>query len=882
MKQVGWRIAAAVAAAALAVLARGSAAAPDVSPATARALQDYMRPWTAPSQADPAVLFGFTCYNQPGGMRWCQMLDGGNTSLKAFGSKDPVPATYHFWYRADVRPVFAWERSFADGREWLERQRTNAMRPIPLGEGGLLEDRELKCLAYRGPLYLEVSLFLDWKLEAGSTVHEWSTGLKQSWPAPYLGLASADSVTAQKDAYLRDAPRVLMELTRKILENAPLGKTKPSESPTPSGPAILKLTATPAALWADGSSKSTVRLEVRDAQGRPVKGEFPVECSRGKLSHVKLITDASGVATAQYTAPAEGPGEDTILVKSPDGTSAKVSIALGGILLKPAGGELGALFGDGKSAAEFVVACVSPASKPLTGTKVKLFADERELPGRGRLSSDSVTAGTDGTARFAYTAPDVYSGNTGFKRGDAYITAVANVGNPPRAVRSVWRVPLYAGEVYLLEVSKPAFRRLEGFRIPAPARNGVLAGTLVARMPGGQSAPLREALLRLSGPDGTLLGKGISDSSGRFRFEFIGDRMSSIGQEVDLNEPLVLEMDEDFSRITTEWGRDLEFFEKKGYDVSTLREFASELPGRLAASTEGNPDRMLDTYYLAYSAMRLLALCRYLKVLDARQDESAEWFSESLKNATGIVADTLKVSEMLRKGAQTRLKERFSPQRWQSFEDNLLRQLAALVAEQYQKGVEAAKAANVDTEVPELFTGFGSDFLVKKGVEAFSGAVKESFAAAGRTSTRRMLVHWGTKAVTGALPLSEAMPGISAAKETLTSYEARHNRLNLDNLDRELYRLDAKLFVDTVIKGPFIYANFKKLAADPEVVRKISELDVTSLENIQDVLKDAAEPVTNVFSAVDLMFQTYQGYQWVADFLDADNVKTQVAEAIFR
>jgi hypothetical protein len=323
-------------------------------------------------------------------------------------------------------------------------------------------------------------------------------------------------------------------------------------------------------------------------------------------------------------------------------------------------------------------------------------------------------------------------------------------------------------------------------------------------------------------------------------------------------------------------------WKKRGYGVPEMREFASELPGRLAASTGGSRDRLLDTDYLAYGAMRLCALCRYLRLLDERQAESAEWFSESLKNATTIVADALKVSELLRKGAQARLKDRFTPQQWQAFEESLLRQFAALVAEQYQKGVDAAKAVNVDTEVPELFTGLGSDFLVKQGVQGLAGAVREGLATAGRSSTRRILAHWGMKAVTGGLPVSEGIEGISAAKETLTSYEARHNRLNLDNLDRELYRLDAKLLVDTVIKGPFIYAGLKKLAADPEAVRRISELDVTSLENIQDALKDAAEPVNSVFNALDLMFQSYQGYRWVADFLDAERVKQQVAEAIFR
>ncbi len=874
-------------------LSAAAGGAADVAPETARRLQEYIRPWTSTAPGDPAVLCGFN-RSAPGdgrgAPRWTQPLDGGSTTMRPFGSGgSPVPVAWWFWYRAEVRPVFAWERSFSDGREWLEKQKTSSMRPVDVGEGGLLDEKSLTCLAYRGPLYLQVQLHLDWVLRSvgqgaqpGSVVAEWSTALRQEWPAPYQGLTDASSVTAQKDSYLKDAPRVLLALARDILAGAPAGQSGTAAAPPAAGPPALRLTASPQALWADGSSRSTIRLEVRDAQGRPVKGEFPVECSRGKLSHIRLITDASGVATAHYTAPADGPGKDVVTVAAPDGTQAKVSIALGGLDLRPAGEDQWALFGDGRSSVELVATCSHPSGKPLPGTKVKLFVDERELPARGRLSAQSVTAGPDGSARFSYTAPDVYSAASDFRRGDVYVTAVASVGNPPREVRSVHRVSLYAGEVYLLEVSKAAFRRIEGFRVPAPVANGVLSGTVMAATPDGGKVPLRAALLRLSSRDGTLLGKGTSDLEGRFRFEFIGDRMSNTGREVGLSEPLVTEVDEDLRRIISEWGRDLEIFSQKGYDVSAMREFRDGLCERLAASTEGSPDRMLDTEYLAYGAMRLCALCRYLKLLDEREAESAEWFAESLKNGVQILADTLKVSEMLRKGAQGKLKERFSPKQWQEFEESLLRQFVALVAQQFQKGVDAAKAINVDTEVPEAFTGFGSDFLVKKGVEHLSGSVKEGLTAAGQSSTRRLLSAWGMKAVTGAMPSSEALPGISAAKELLTSYEARHNRLNLDHLDRELYRLDAKLVVDTVIKGPFIYAKLKNLAADPEVMSKIAELDVTSLESIQDALKDAAEPVTDVFNAVDLMFQSYQGYQWVADLLDAERVKQEVAKAIFR
>jgi hypothetical protein len=312
----------------LSLTACGAYGAQDISPATAQKLRDYMRPWTSPAPGDPVVLYGFNCSKDPDSRTppgWIYHLEGGSTTMKPFGTKDARPARYFFWYRAEVRPVFAWERSLADGREWLERQRTERMRPVQAGDGALLDEQELRCLAYRGPLYLDVSLRLYWKLQVLSSEHtwedalDWSSALRQTWPAPYHGLSGAEAITEEKDAHLSEAPGVLVKLVRDILAGAPLGQAARPDSGQAPGPPLLKLSVAPAALWADGAGRSVIRLEARDGRGRPLEGEFPVECSRGKLSHVKLITDASGVATAHYVAPSEGPGPDSIVVTGPGG-----------------------------------------------------------------------------------------------------------------------------------------------------------------------------------------------------------------------------------------------------------------------------------------------------------------------------------------------------------------------------------------------------------------------------------------------------------------------------------------------------------------------------------------------------------------------------------
>ncbi|MDP2645832.1 MAG: invasin domain 3-containing protein [Desulfobacterales bacterium] len=92
----------------------------------------------------------------------------------------------------------------------------------------------------------------------------------------------------------------------------------------------IALTATPANLTANGTSKSTLVATVLDANGNPVNAEtltFSVQF--GTLANLTVVT-AGGVATNQYTAPGSVPagGKDTITVKSTNGKTANIGITL--------------------------------------------------------------------------------------------------------------------------------------------------------------------------------------------------------------------------------------------------------------------------------------------------------------------------------------------------------------------------------------------------------------------------------------------------------------------------------------------------------------------------------------------------------------------------
>lgn len=111
------------------------------------------------------------------------------------------------------------------------------------------------------------------------------------------------------------------------LENAAApGLTAPSEFGL-----SVTLSATPDQLPRDGSSRSTISVQVRDAQQRPVSGQrLSVSASAGTVSQSEVVTGNDGRATFSFIAPAQSvvaAGDVAVISVIPIGTNLAGSIA---------------------------------------------------------------------------------------------------------------------------------------------------------------------------------------------------------------------------------------------------------------------------------------------------------------------------------------------------------------------------------------------------------------------------------------------------------------------------------------------------------------------------------------------------------------------------
>lgn len=843
-------------------------------------------------------MYGFTCYKWNGGTPrmngWCKTLDKGtanywdrrecdkNGNGKADGD-ETVKLKYLFWYQAKVSVIFAWERT----PEWFKSETERIRSYEQAGIGDTSSANATNCCVIKGPVYIAASITVV--AEIGDYLY--FSGDSSQWAIQYSPILEKDALTKKKDGYIKEAGQVLRQLVSDIVVGSPVGKSaapkKPEAKPalkaapaSKQGSPGLTLTASPAALWADGVSKSTIKLVACDAKGQPIKGEFDIDVANGKCSHVKLITDTNGFAKAEYTAPTT-PGEDTITVSGTGSKKALFNIRLGGLRIIQEDATQPSLFADGKTKLGMVVICGDPNFNPLPGTKIKLSVDEKELPAKGKLSEDIITIGSEGKAKFSYKSADVYSKKSNFRMGDVHVTAVATLGKPARTIKANYRIPVYAGEVYLLNVSKVGFKSVEKFKVPAPSRNGVLTGAAIFQSAGGTSYPVAYADVTINDTAGKLVGKARSDEHGKFNLEFVGDAMSSTGQSMELNEPVKLGLDEDMSRLMSVWNDDLAILQKNGYDLSSIKQFAKELPKNMAASITGCRDPLGDSAYLMYTSIKLVTLCRYIKLLDARQDESADWFMDSLKNVTGIMLDFAKVSDKLQNTAKSKLKSKFQPKAWKDFQDKTLVTFINILYAQFQRATDTANNAGYNVESLQPFKGYGADYLIKSGIDELGANIKKGFKAGIHKSSQEIFTRVGGKALLGEYEIGDPSVAVNTAQDILTSYEQAHNKLNMENLDRELYRLDAKLIVDTVVRGPFVYLRFKNFAFNTEIAKQIAQMDVDTLEKVQDHFNESSGEVGAVFNAVDAVFQSYQGYNWIVDFCQAGDTKRKVVKALF-
>ena len=108
------------------------------------------------------------------------------------------------------------------------------------------------------------------------------------------------------------------------------------EGPGLTGPSSFALsvtaTATPDRLPRDGTSKSVITLDVRDAQNRPVAGQrltLGATPAAAALSVTEVVTDANGQATFTLTAPPAGAiaGNVVTILATPVGNSSGGAVA---------------------------------------------------------------------------------------------------------------------------------------------------------------------------------------------------------------------------------------------------------------------------------------------------------------------------------------------------------------------------------------------------------------------------------------------------------------------------------------------------------------------------------------------------------------------------
>jgi len=167
----------------------------------------------------------------------------------------------------------------------------------------------------------------------------------------------------------------------------------------------IRVEATRTELTADGRSRSVIRATVQDPNGKPVSGDtvvFSLSSANGTLKTINGVTDAAGLATAEYIA---GKKIGIVVVTATDtvrNITASVSITLladapAKILLKARPETMPA---DGSSRADLQVKVTDINDNPNKDTKVEF----RVSRGAGKLDSPDRVTDRFGDAANRFTA----------------------------------------------------------------------------------------------------------------------------------------------------------------------------------------------------------------------------------------------------------------------------------------------------------------------------------------------------------------------------------------------------------------------------------------------------------------------------------------------
>ncbi|MCK6472079.1 MAG: Ig-like domain-containing protein [Planctomycetes bacterium] len=699
------------------------------------------------------------------------------------------------------------------------------------------------------------------------------------------------------------------QLGQKILDRM-RGATSPG---TQEGVQVA-LSAAPPALWADGKSRSRIRLTCRDAAGQVLPGTFTLTAKGpGSLEAETLTLDASGLAETGYTA-GTVPGNTVITAAGPAGTST-VTVNGGGLAIAPAKEGQWQVLADGKAALLLIVRAVGLDGKPLAGLRVTLRAEENELPQRGTLAPDEVQLDGSGSAQIVYTPPLIAAGS-GFRMGDVYVNAAAKVTGPSETLlESAVRLTVAAGEGATLLVEKAGFKAV---RVPISlaAANSELRGQVVARAPNGATFPLAYATLRVVGADGKRpIGAGRSEAGGAFAFECVSSPLAGSGNATALPAPVEVPLDEALLAVLEGAHASLKELGGAGFEVAPAVRYIGGALQRLAQSdSQGEPGQRPDA--VGSSAYRLGLLAVYIRLVHNRQLEGLDWFMESIDPVVDELVDMVADLSELEEKAKEKLGEKFDQLVWQRLRKTAagrvlrrlnvwlrkntrnLRALDKNLQEGMERGEKFNEAVGLQSEEggEDGVTPAGLLHDVLNPLDALTPDLKLPDPDGGESVD---LKTWFLKTLKRSIrkPLENALrvqaqeeldaalkrltysgPGPGSLEEAkaaalaqFAAYQEAHMRLNIRNLDAELYRLDAKLFADTVIKGVVIYLDARKTIAEAGV-KALRSLTSEQFLKIQEAVTGGGEKVDKAAKFLDGALRVYQGQAWLRDTSFAGDV----------
>ncbi|NUP98465.1 MAG: hypothetical protein HUU35_01285 [Armatimonadetes bacterium] len=178
-------------------------------------------------------------------------------------------------------------------------------------------------------------------------------------------------------------------------------------------------------------------------------------------------------------------------------------------------------------------------------------------------------------------------------------------------------------------------------------------------------------------------------------------------------------------------------------------------------------------------------------------------------------------------------------------------------------------ALNAEGTAVELGTRALQAYLLRSVDQALAGAMRQQFQV---ELDRAMAALAG-----GQAPLGEE--GLAIAEEHYREFEKEHRQLDLTTLDRQRWRLNAKLLADSFGKGLGAYLGLKELL-NPAGWARLKGLDLKTFGALQEALLRGGSLVDKTVAGVDLAFQGYQGYLWLTDAARARGTLQHIAAAL--